>query len=500
MTDVLPPPMRSEERRGEPAAGPARGPGAGQVGSTALAAAAAIVGGLVARFALGVRNPLVTVAVAYAVFLLVTLVRSEEVGRWRASLPSAPPRTDAAVAPEPAPGWAPDPVQGKTTDDEPDRRDVPGFTRAPATVTVPVGRATPDLVPGQVDEDPDHDEPRTVRTLAENDLWQAGAALAAGLAVAGTLRVVLGWSGIMSTSLWVYLAFAIVYFALVWDRSGQEIASDRIVTVLVWTTGALVLGGLLWMLGLLVVKGTPKLRPSFFTSDLSQTGPNDPGGGALHAIVGTLEQVGIAVVVVVPIAILTAVYLHELKGRLAPVIRFVVDAMSGLPSIVAGLLVFTIWVDGRGFSGVAGSGALVILMLPTVTRTSEEILRTVPDTLREASLALGAPEWRVVLRVVVPTAMSGLLTATILGVARAVGETAPMLLTSFGSDSTVTNPTSGPQSDLPLFVWKLIRVPNETQNQRAWTGALVLVLLVLVLFVSARLVASRARKRLGRAR
>ena len=135
------------------------------------------------------------------------------------------------------------------------------------------------------------------------------------------------------------------------------------VTVLVWSVGAFVLAGLLWMIGLVVAKGAPGLRPSFFTQDLSTVGPLDPGGGALHAIIGTLEQVGIAVVVVVPIAILTAVYLHELRGRMAPVIRFVTDAMSGLPSIVAGLLVFTVYVDGRGFSGLAGSIALLAQLL-----------------------------------------------------------------------------------------------------------------------------------------
>jgi phosphate transport system permease protein len=269
---------------------------------------------------------------------------------------------------------------------------------------------------------------------------------------------------------------------------------------MVWTAGFIVLSGLMWMLGLLLVKGLPRLRPSFFTHDLSTTGPNDPGGGALHAIIGSLEQVGIAVIIVVPIAVLTAVYLNELQGRLSPIIRFIVDAMTGLPSIVAGLLVFTVWVNGRGFSGAAGSAALVILMLPTVTRTSEEILKTIPDSLREASLALGAPQWRVVVRVVLPTALTGLVTAIILGVARAIGETAPMLLTAFGSDSVVLNPTKGPQSDLPLFVWKLILLPNAVQKQRAWTGALILVLLVLFLFTTARVLANRANKRLGRAR
>jgi phosphate transport system permease protein len=254
------------------------------------------------------------------------------------------------------------------------------------------------------------------------------------------------------------------------------------------------------MIVFVVTKGLKLLTGGFFTHDLSRTGPLTPGGGAQHAIIGTLEQVGIATLVVVPVGILTAVYLHEVRGRMATPIRFIVDAMSGLPSIVAGLLIFGVWVVNHGFSGVAGAAAIAILMLPTMTRASEEILRTVPDSLREGALALGAPQWRLVQRVVLPTAIAGLLTAMLLAIARAVGETAPVLLTAFGADNTNTNPTKGPQDDLPMFVWKLIRVPFVTQNNRAWTGALVLCALVFILFTSARLVAARGQRKLGRAR
>ena len=271
-------------------------------------------------------------------------------------------------------------------------------------------------------------------------------------------------------------------------------------TVLIWSSGLIVSSVLVWMIAKLVIEGLPALTSGFFTEDMSKVGPLSPGGGVKHALIGTIEQVGLATAVVVPVAVLTAVYLNEINGRLALPARFVIDAMSGLPSIVAGLLVYTVWVSGHGFSGVAGAAALAVLMLPTVTRASEEILRTIPDHLREGALALGAPQWRVTVKVVIPTALAGLVTAVILGVARAVGETAPMLLTAFGADTTNTNPFSGPQSDLPLFIWKLIRLPNETQISRGWTGALVLVLLVLVLFVTARFLASRSQKKLGRAR
>jgi phosphate transport system permease protein len=180
---------------------------------------------------------------------------------------------------------------------------------------------------------------------------------------------------------------------------------------------------------------------------------------------------------------------------MSPVVRFVTDAMSGLPSIIAGLLVYTLWVVEFGFSGFAASMALIVVMLPIIVRTSEEMLRTVGGSLREASLALGAPEWRTVLRVVLPTARSGLVTASILGVARVVGETAPVLLTAFGSASTHFNPFSGQQADLPLFVYSLIRQPNAVQIQRAWTGALVLIGIVLALFTIARVVSGRGERR-----
>ncbi len=310
------------------------------------------------------------------------------------------------------------------------------------------------------------------------------------------MRVLLDQHGILGTALWWYFASLLVFYVLVRDQHDTEGALDRIVTVLIWSAGGVVAAVLAWMLTFLFVKGLPALSTGFFTQDMSTVGPLTPGGGGEHALIGTLQQVGLATVVVVPVAILTAVYLHEIGGRLAKPVRFIVDAMSGLPSIIAGLLVYTVWVDGRSFSGVAGAAALAVLMLPTVTRASEEILRTIPDTLREGALALGAPQWRLIVKVVIPTAMAGLVTATILGIARAVGETAPMLLTAFGSDSVNTNPFSGPQSDLPLFVWKLIRLPDETQLERAWSGALVLVLMVLVLFVTARYISNRNMRKL----
>ncbi len=338
--------------------------------------------------------------------------------------------------------------------------------------------------------DASQDRPRRPSALPRDDVVQmllaGGSALAAVLA----MRLLFDWNGVLGTVIWWYVCFLVALYLLVRDTATPEVASDRLATVLIWSVAALVVGALGWIVVYLFIKGFGLLRPRFFTSDLSNVGPLNPeAGGALHGIIGTLEQVGLATAAVVPVAILTAVYLHEIKGRLAPVVRFIVDAMSGLPSIVAGLLVYTLWVRSHDFSGAAAAAGLAILMLPTVTRASEEILRTVPDSLREGSLALGAPQWRVVYRIVLPTARAGLLTAVILGVARAVGETAVLILTALGSDTTNTNPFSGPQSSLPLFIYKLYRLPNQTQVARAWTGGLLLVLLILLLFVIARAIA-----------
>ena len=313
------------------------------------------------------------------------------------------------------------------------------------------------------------------------------------------LSTLLDWGGLLGPVMWWLVSTLVIYRVVVGSSAGSVVATDRVMTIAIMIGASISVAALIWLVGFVVVKGLPELRPGFFTSDMSTVGPLDSGGGAYHAIVGTVEQVGIATIIAVPAAILTAVYLHEIKGRGAGVIRFFVEAMSGLPSIVAGLLVYTVWILqlGQGFSGIAAAVALTILMLPTVTRTAEEILRTVPGSLREASLALGAPEWRVALRVVLPTARSGLITAAILGIARAIGETAPILLTASFSSSTNTNPLSGKQASLPMFVYQLVRQPNKTQLDRAWTGALVLLLLVLTMFVLARTIGERGKKKRG---
>lgn len=345
------------------------------------------------------------------------------------------------------------------------------------------------------------DRPRKPSSFSRTDLIEYGIATAAGLITSGLLCIVMDWRHPLTFGIVAGLALLAVDWLLVRDRAGAILATDRVVTAFVWLTAAIAMVLLGWMLTFVIIKGAPGLNWEFFSSDMSKVGPLNPGGGAFHAIVGTLQQTALATVVAVPLGILTAVYLHEIGGRMSWIVRFVSDALSGLPSIVAGLLIYTLWVStGHGYSGSAASMAFIVVMLPIITRTAEEILRTVSPGLRESALALGSPHWRVVSKVVLPTARAGLVTAAILGVARVVGETAPALLTTLGSQSTNLNPLEGQQADLPLFVWGLLKQPNEVQVQRAWSGALVLVGLVLVLFTIARVISARATKRLGGSR
>ncbi|MFI0450902.1 phosphate ABC transporter permease PstA [Actinomadura sp. 6N118] len=277
---------------------------------------------------------------------------------------------------------------------------------------------------------------------------------------------------------------------------GRKI-KDRVVQGLVYVAFALALIPLISVLYTVIKNGVARLDGDFFAFSMNGVTARDTGGGAYHAIIGTLEQVAITTVIAVPIAVLTAIYLIEYgQGRrLARVISFFVDVMTGIPSIVAGLFILALWLLAFGFefSGFAGSLALAILMIPTVVRATEEMLKLVPNDLREASYALGVPRWRTVLFVVLPTAMTGIITGIMLAVARVMGETAPLLLTIFITKAINTNPLEGPQGSLPTFIWDQASDPNQNSINRAWTGALVLILIIMLLNVAARLVASRHR-------
>ncbi|MEN9693001.1 MAG: phosphate transport system permease protein [Actinomycetota bacterium] len=219
-------------------------------------------------------------------------------------------------------------------------------------------------------------------------------------------------------------------------------------------------------------------------------------GGLGHAIVGTIIMVGIATLISVPIGILAALYVTEVRGKLTPFVRFFVQAMSGVPSIVAGLFIYSaLIVSGiLQYSGFAGALALSILMLPTVARTAEEILRLIPDDLRTAALALGGTQWRTVRMVVLPAAKSGLITSAILGIARVAGETAPLLLTAFGNNVLNLNPFSDSMSALPSYVFTQFLLGGDNDVKRAWFATFVLLVAISILFTAARIVADRMKR------
>ncbi|MEV0346321.1 phosphate ABC transporter permease PstA [Nonomuraea sp. NPDC050680] len=268
---------------------------------------------------------------------------------------------------------------------------------------------------------------------------------------------------------------------------------DRVVQGLVYLAFALAVVPLVSVLWLVIKNGLGRFDLDFLTHSMRNIGARDAGGGAYHAIIGTLEQVLLASIISVPIGLLTAIYLVEYGngGRLSRYISFFVDVMTGVPSVVAGLFILAFWVLflGQPFSGFAGALALSILMMPTVVRSAEEMLRLVPNDLREASYALGVAKWRTIMKVVLPTALTGIITGVMLAVARVAGETAPLLLTVFFTDSINNDPFSGPQMGLPLFVFDQAARPNDTAVDRAWTGALTLILIVMLLNLVARLIA-----------
>lgn len=275
--------------------------------------------------------------------------------------------------------------------------------------------------------------------------------------------------------------------------SGIEV-SDRIATAVI-TAGAMVVGLALFSTLVYVFKQgvEPLLHWNFFFDDSAGVGPRDPftKGGILHAIAGSLIQVGIAIAITVPLGIGTAVFMTEVGGKFARIVRTVVEAMTALPSIVAGLFIYTVMIIGLGFSrsGLCAALALAVMMLPIIARAADVVLRVVPGGLREASLALGASRWKTVWHVVLPTARPGLATALILGIARGIGETSPVLLTSGAASFLVTNPTDGVMNSLPLYIYSAVRSGEPIAIERAFAAASVLLVLVLVLFVVARALA-----------
>ncbi|HQV70098.1 MAG: phosphate ABC transporter permease PstA [Anaerolineae bacterium] len=244
---------------------------------------------------------------------------------------------------------------------------------------------------------------------------------------------------------------------------------------------------LIWIIVEVISRGLPALTPEFFTQSYMPL--TRGGGGVLHAILGSFVLIGIASAISIPIALFAAIYAAQHPNTtLGLVIRFSTDVMSGLPSIVVGLFVYTLFVSGNGYSALAGGVALAIMMLPIVLRTTEEMLKLVPRAMREGSLGLGAPEWKTMFSVMLPAALSGILTGILLAVARVSGEAAPLLLTAQGSNFLSTS-LGEPIAALPLVMFKYAIDPSPARNSQAWAIALVILAIVFALNLGARLLA-----------
>jgi len=281
------------------------------------------------------------------------------------------------------------------------------------------------------------------------------------------------------------------------DISSSRKARDKIATVVVYAMMALAFVPLIWVMVVLVAKGLPAvLNTGWWSFDMAGQLSNKPGGGISHAIIGTLTQAAVTTVISVPVGVLTAVYLVEYSrgGRLGRITTFMVDILTGVPSIVAALFIYAVWIVLFGFdrSGFAVSLALVLLMIPVIVRNTEEMLRIVPDDLREASYALGVPKWKTIVKIVLPTALSGIVTGVMLAVARIMGESAPVLILVGATPVINWNVMEGNQNSLPLFMLEMYKLQsNDEVLSRLWGAALTLVLLIAALNLAARFISKR---------
>jgi len=289
------------------------------------------------------------------------------------------------------------------------------------------------------------------------------------------------------------LSFTLALYVISRVIEGVRKATDRLVTIMVSTAFSLALIPLLSLSYTVVTKGVARFDADFFT--FSMRNVVGEGGGALHAIIGTVEITGIATLISVPVGIMAAIYLVEYgRGTLARLVTFFVDVMTGVPSIVAGLFAYALFVIffGPGVRmGLGGAIALSLLMIPVVIRATEEMLKIVPNELREAAYALGVPKWLTVLKVVLPTSLAGIATGIMIAIARVIGETAPLLLIAGFTASMNYNPLNERMMTLPVFVYTSYAnqgVDMQAYLDRAWAGALTLMLIVMVLNLAARLI------------
>jgi phosphate transport system permease protein len=278
------------------------------------------------------------------------------------------------------------------------------------------------------------------------------------------------------------------------EPAGWRRTKNQIMTVLMWVAFVIVLVPLGFVIYTVIEKGAKAISWQFLTNGTVPPNVLPLGiGGMGAAVIGTLEITGFAALLAVPLGVLGAVYINEYggKGWLAKLIAFMADVMTGVPSIVMGLFIYTLWVLHFGYSGMAGSFALACLMLPVVIRSSYEMLRLVPDSLREGSYALGATKTRVTLTVVLPAAVGGIVSGSLLAIARAAGETAPLLFCILTVEQTNTNLFSGPNTALSTQIFANAQSPYVGAQDRAWGAALTLIAITFILMIVARIVTAR---------
>ncbi|MCB8906823.1 MULTISPECIES: phosphate ABC transporter permease PstA [unclassified Streptomyces] len=366
----------------------------------------------------------------------------------------------------------------------------------------PTATVTPDVVPDGPGAPAE--SRRTTSALHARDVFALIGAGAAAVALTSVLfGRVLPFDAPLGFTVFAYLAFMALYAVLIsLDENGATIRA-RLAQTIVHALAALLLAALLFIVGYALWRGREALpHLNFFTEDMSGTGPLQPitDGGMLHAIVGTLQQIGISLLITVPLGLACSVFLNEVPGRYATFVRTIVEAMTALPSIVAGLFVYATAILALGLdkSGFAAALALSVMMLPIIIRAADVVIRLVPGSLKEASYALGAGQWRTVWTVTLPTARSGLTTAVILGTARGIGETSPVLLTSGAATGLNLNPFEGPQTSLPLATFTLVASPEKNMIARGFGCAALLMALVLLLFLVARVIGGRGPGQLSR--
>ncbi|MFF0220815.1 phosphate ABC transporter permease PstA [Streptomyces sp. NPDC004629] len=345
---------------------------------------------------------------------------------------------------------------------------------------------------------------RNLATLRATDVYAMLGAGAASLCVTWLMfDRLLPFNGALGFVVVAYLLFLGLYALLVsFDEDGPAVR-DRVAAAVVQSLGVVMLAVLAFVVVYTLYEGREALpHLNFYTESMADAGPIEPldVGGVLHAIVGTLWQISIALLICIPAGLVCAVFLNEVPGAFSRFVRTMVEAMTALPSIVAGLFIYATFILALGFdrSGLAAALAISVMMLPIIIRAADVVIRLVPGTLREASYALGTSRWRTVWHVVLPTSRSGLTTAIILGTARGVGETSPVLLTAGYTAELNTNPFHDPMVSLPLAAFELVKSPEPTYIARGFGTAAVLLVLVLILFVLARILGGRGPGRLTR--